>query len=53
MYFLGTLARIIYITDSMLGDSILFLIEIILSLFLSVFILYLFYKYRYTRFSNE
>jgi ER lumen protein retaining receptor len=52
MYFLGTLMRCIYVFDTRLINNYFIFFELIFSVALFIYIVYLFYKYRFTRFSE-
>ena len=52
MYFIGTLMRGIYVSDTRLGNTTLTWIELGIAISLSLYIFYLFYYYRFTKFGD-
>ena len=52
MYFVGTIMRLIYVFDTRLMDFWLSWVELVLSLCLNIYILYLFKKYQFTKFAD-
>lgn len=52
MYFIGTLMRCVYVFDTRLINNYFIFFELLFSISLFCYIIHLFYKYRFTRFSE-